>query len=242
MKLKFSNLVWGTFLLLAATFVIVNQLSGFASIGVGSIIAAILALAFFVQCIADLQLALLPIPIVVLYIIFRTTLNLPSIPTWTLILAAVLTTIGLSVLFPRKRWNNCCKSKHQNKQWGNNQAVHEEVSSGDNNPFISVNFGEINRRLQADSLETAQLKCNFGALEIFFDRVELSPNGAYAEINCSFGAIKLFVPRHWQIIDRIDCSLGGVDIEKNFSVTTENAPKFTLSGSVSFGGIEVRYL
>jgi predicted membrane protein len=240
MKIKFSNLIWGTFLLLAAAFILINQLNGFTNIGIGSIIAAILSLAFFVQCIADLNSSLLPIPLAVLYIIFRTPLDLPNVQTWTLILSSVLASIGLAVLLPHRHRHH--EFKCHGKSGDYSPQISTENSDNDNNPTVSVNFGAVSRHLCASSLETARLYCNFGAIEIFFDQVELNPNGAEVVINCSFGAVKLYLPKNWRIIDKLNCSLGGVDMDKRFSAPEENAPQLTLTGSVSLGGIEVRYL
>ena len=241
MKNGFSKLIWGTFLLLAAAFVLFNQFNDFANLGIGSIIAAVLSLVFLVQCLADRNFALLPIPLAVLYIIFRTPLALPHIQTRTVILSSVLASIGLAVLLPHK-YRRCHHEFKHFAKTGDQQQVNAESSNNDNNPSVSVNFGAISRRLYADSLETVQLYCNFGAMEIFFDQAELNPNGAEAAINCSFGAIKLFLPKHWRVIDKLNCSLGGVDMDKRFTASEENAPQLTLSGSVSLGGIEVRYI
>ena len=240
MKTRFSNLIWGTFLLLVAAFILLNQFNNFMNIGVGSIIVAALSIIFLVQCIAGMHFALLPVPLAVLYITFQTPLDLPYLRPWTLILASVLAAIGLAVLFPRRYWHGK-KTRHENTH-DNRAQMRTEYGDNDNNPSVSVNFGAVSRHLHADSLETAQLYCNFGALEVFFDQVQLSPNGAEAVLNCSFGAIKLFIPKHWRIINRLNCTLGGVDTDKNFATSAESAPQLTLTGSVSLGGIEVRYI
>ena len=251
MKTGFSKFIWGTFLLLAAVFILLNQLNGFADIGVGSIIVAVLSLVFLVQCIAELHFAALPVPLAVLYIVFQTPFELPYLRPWTLILASVLTSIGLTILLPRKNWcsrNSGCghhQYRHGNQSGDSAQMrsrIRTEYGENDNNPSVSVNFGAVSRHLCADSLETAQLYCSFGALEVFFDQVKPCPNGAVVSLDCSFGAIKLFVPKHWRIIDRLHCTLGGVDTDRIFSAPEENAPTLTLSGSVSLGGIEIRYI
>jgi len=235
MKFWFSRLIWGTFLLLAAVFVLVNQLNGFVNIGVGSVIAAILSIAIIVQCIAHLRFAPLPIPLAVLYAIFQTPLGLPIIQTWALIMVSILTSLGLAILFPRKSNRIKFKYMHEGKP-----GKHTRPENGDNNnnPCVSVNFGAVSRRLHAQSLETARLQCNFGAMEVFFDQVKLSPNGAEIALDCSFGAIQLFVPKHWRVIDKLNCTLGGVEVNKHFAAA-ENAPVLTLIGSVSLGGVEV---
>ncbi|MCL2442197.1 MAG: hypothetical protein FWD13_01885 [Treponema sp.] len=240
MKIKFSNLIWGTFLLLAAAFLLFNQFDNFIDIGIGSIIVSILALTIIVQCIANMQFYVLPIPLAVLYYIFQIPLNLPYVKLFILIIASILASIGLAVIFPRKRHGYCKYKKYI--KIGDQQQMSTEDINNNNNPSVSVNFGAISRRLNSDNLETVILRCNFGALEVFFDKVILSPNGAEADLNCSFGAIILFVPRNWNIIDRTNCSLGGVDIDKNFDPPSENAQQLTLTGNVSLGGIEVRYI
>jgi len=135
------------------------------------------------------------------------------------------------MLLPGKRWRRKLRRSRASVETGD-----------ENNPSIGVSFGEVNRHLRASALETARLNCSFGAMEISFDRAELSPNGAEVMLNCSFGSIELFVPGHWHIIDQVDCAVGGVDIGKGFAAPADNAPRLTLSGKVSFGGIEVRSL
>lgn len=246
MKFSFSKLIWGAFLLLAAALIVLNQIGGFAEMGVGSIIAAVLSLAVIVQCVAHLHFAALPIPIAVLYIIFQQPLELPYIKIWALALAAVLASMGLAVLLPRRHRNKYDKDYDKDRDRSRTNAdykeIHIENGNNDNNPTVSVSFGAVNRRLYADSLETVRLNCNFGALKIFLDQAKPCPGGAEAVINCSFGGIELFAPKHWRVIDKTNCAMGGVGIDKVFNAPAENAPKLTLTGNVSLGGIDVRYI
>jgi len=238
MNLRFSKVMWGLVLLLAAAFVLTNNFVCFTNISIGKIVIAILALAFIVQCLARLHIAPLVIPLAVLYVVFRRELGLPEIQTWKLIAAAVLAFIGLGILIPG-RYHSC--NKCNNSGESSEQKKIPTEGNKDNNPYVSVNFGAVSRSLNADSLETVRLSCNFGAMEIFFNQVELSPNGAEADISCSFGGIQLFIPKHWQVIDKLNCTLAGVD-NKSFTAPAENAPRLTLNGNVSLGGVEVKYI
>jgi hypothetical protein len=126
---------------------------------------------------------------------------------------------------------------------GTSRNTHDggNIKSGgsDNNPRISVKFGGVSRYLHADSLETVELDCSFGSLEVYFDHVQLSPDGAEAFLDCKFGAIEMYVPSHWRVIDNMSSSLGGVSIKGRRDTQNENAPTITLSGNVSFGGVEI---
>ena len=239
---------WGIFLLLVAALVLTNQLGGFIDLGIWSIIVAALAVAFMVKCIIDLSFGSLPIPLSALYYIFHAPLGLPSIGFWWLVLITVLVTAGLHVLIPSKffRKKNV-KLVYTTDDFGEviestsglkSEAKIEEGGS-DNNPQISVQFGGGSRYLHADSLETVMLNCSFGGLEVYFDHVQLSPNGAVAYLSCKFGAIELYVPREWRIIDKMSSSAGNVEVHRRHESTDDNAPTLTLTGNVSFGGIEV---
>jgi len=237
--MRVSKLIWGTFLLSAAAFILINQISGFTTLGAGSIIVAILSLAFTVQCLARLHIAPLPLPAAVLYIVFRSHFNLPHIEAWALFLTAILASVGLAVLLPRRR-RIICGVHTGHKSGSRRHEAPTENCTGGNNPSVSVNFGAVSRRITADALESVQMQCNFGALEVYLDQATPSPNGVDAEINCSFGAVELVVPKEWQIINHLNCSLGGVDVDKRPSAIKEGAPKLSLKGNVSLGGIEVK--
>jgi len=244
---------WGIFLILIAALVLANQFGGFLELGFWSIAVAALAVAYFIKCLVDLSFASLPIPLAALYYIFQVPLGLPVITFWPLVLVTVLVTAGLHVLIPQKRF--VFKHRKRNKDtiytgdstvMGGSSIIDSEdfdgrieEGGGDNNPRISVQFGGGSRYLHADCLETVELDCSFGGLEVYFDHVQLSPNGAEAFLNCKFGAIELYVPAHWRIIDNMSASLGGVEIKNRRDPTDDNAPTLTVSGNVSFGGVEV---
>jgi len=238
---------WGVFLLLAAALFLANEFGGFLELGVWSIIVSALAAAFLIQCIVSLSFGSLPIPIAALYYIFYTPLGLPEISFWPLVLVTLLATVGLHALIPNRlfrRIKNNVEIEYTDVDGERstrvlNDAERIDEGGSDNNPHIGVQFGAVSRYLHANCLETVDLDCSFGSLEVYFDHVELSPNGAEAFVNCKFGAIELYVPSHWRIIDNMSTSLGGVDIKGRRDLPDENAPTLKITGNVSFGAAEV---
>jgi predicted membrane protein len=226
-------------MLLAAAFIVANQFNGFEDIGAGSIIVTVLAAAFCVQCVASKSFAPLPIPVAVLYIVFQTTLHesydLPKMEPWVLILAAIFAAIGLAVLLPGKRKHFSCGKIHLGRDW-------DTKTCDDNNIVINANFTGVSRYIHADALETARLSCSFGAIEVYFDQAALHPNGAEVICDCKFGAIVITVPKNWCVVDKINCTLGGVDHDVRRSAVSEGSPRLTVHGDVSLGGIEIKYV
>jgi len=124
---------------------------------------------------------------------------------------------------------------------------HEEttgvkIEEGDdkNNPYINVSFGHASRYLHADCLESADLSCSFGGMEVYFDNVTLGPNGADINVNCNFGSIEVYVPSHWRVIDDLSSSLANAEINRSLMGNDENAPTIRVTGNVSLGNVEIK--
>jgi len=116
-----------------------------------------------------------------------------------------------------------------------------KIEEGDdvNNPYISVSFGGAVRYLHSECLESAELRCSFGNLEVYFDNVTLSPNGADINVNCNFGNVEIFVPSHWRVVDEMNASLANAEVSKHLRSNDTDAPTLRLNGSVSLGNVEV---
>jgi len=116
-----------------------------------------------------------------------------------------------------------------------------KIEEGDdvNNPYISVSFGGAVRYLHSDRLESAELNCSFGSLEVYFDNVTLSPEGAEVNVNCSFGNIEIYVPSHWRVIDEMSSSLANAEVSRKLMSNDDDAPTLRVTGSVSLGNVEV---
>jgi len=239
---------WGIFLLLAAALVLANQFGGFGvELSFWSGAVAIIAIACIANCIINLSFAALPIPLAALYYIFHEALGFPEISFWPLVLITFLVTAGLFALIPRRKFK---KRKgieiiyaDSNGATGPRKLNEEEAQiieeGDDNNPRISVQFGSVSRYLHADALETAELDCSFGNIEVYFDNVKLSPDGAEVIANCKFGAIEMYIPSEWKLINNVSASLGGVDVKGYKKPYAENAPQLSVSGNVSLGGMEI---
>ena len=272
-RMRSSKIVWGFFWFLLAGLILANALGGFVQLSVWGIIVGALAAVILFHCLATLSFASIPIPLAALYYIFQTPLELPVFGFWTIAVVAVLLTVGLHVLLPRrfsskqfvhvninegarkrKRYDSRGNVKGETDdadvviiegEYGQDYSEENEktkIEEGDdaNNPYISVSFGYASRYLHADNLESAELNCSFGGMEVYFDNVTLSPNGAEVEVNCSFGSIEIYVPSHWRVIDDMNSSLANAEVSRRLQGNDADAPTIRVTGSVSLGNVEVR--
>jgi len=251
------NWIWGILLLLAAGGLVANQFGIFGPLDFWTIIAAVLAIVLLGSMITHRTLSTLPFVVAMVYIVLRNQELVPYLATWILLLAAGLASVGIGFIFPQKvphKGNvvmGCftdCWDDDDSDEWDEEdkekrrEKARAKMGGIDNNPSVNVNFGATSRYLHADRLETATLSCNFGGMDIYFDQVELSPNGATVYVDCKFGGIDIYVPRHWRIEEQINCTLGGVDVNTRRAVPIENSPLLTITGNVAFGGVDIWYV
>jgi len=266
MNRGFSKLVWGLLLLLAAAFIIANQVGGFIEIGFWSILVGTLALAYTIACLIKLKFDSLPIPLAIIYIVIQNPLELPHINAWLLILAAILATIGLNVLLPKKRRSIMIGKTHIGFN-GISDEIEEEIEDAiedaleeadikidvdddeyyrtddyDNNPRVSVSFGGESRYLHSDALETVEIDCKFGGVEVYFDQAKLSPKGAKVYCDVKFGGAELYIPKEWRVKDDFSVTLGGADKGRRREPPAPDAPVLYLKGNIAFGAIEIKYV
>jgi hypothetical protein len=94
----------------------------------------------------------------------------------------------------------------------------------------------------SDLLKSAHLSSAFGKLSVYFDQVLLSPEGAEAFLDVSFGTMCLYLPKEWRVEDRIHTGAGSVNSDHRRVEPDAGAPVLALTGNVSFGSLEIRYV
>lgn len=247
--MKNRNWFWGLFLILAAVFAVGSQFGAFSTINFWTVAATVLLAALLIEGIITLNYFGILAPAAILYAIYYGFFNWPEISVWLLLLAAFLASAGLEVLFGRrKRWHDRCwhdwhgHSDGHSDGHGGESFVSNTEDIDDDNPSAKISFGSSGKYLHSSALKSGQFFVSFGELDVYFDQVQLSPEGAEVFAECSFGEMKLFIPRSWQVTDNLRTSLGSVKNDLRRQAAEPGAPHLTLNGSVSFGNIEIHYI
>ncbi len=265
--MKRRSIVWGIVFILAAVAVVALQfvtlpgalrsLSGWATLGI--IACAIVMVGTLAS--KHFSGTLLILPAALIYLMLQGPFAWPRIDAWVLVIAALLAGGGLDLLAHaarRRTWKEHVQEFHQecrdewDKEWKkaskkgkvayakvvNKDALHAEESGDDNYPINTVRFGSCSRYLHSDALTRGLFDVSFASLEIFCDHAQMSPEGATFEARVSFGTLKLYIPASWQVVTK---DVAVTIAEAPYSVTNPAAerPVLTLTGTVSFGSIEV---
>ena len=156
-----KNYFWGVFLVLGAAYLIISQLGYLPAFSVFTVVATMACIAAFVHSLLHLSFGGMLFPLAFLGILYDKQLGITAITPWTILLAALLGTIGLNLIFSRKKWE--VKWKHKNKSIMNkiDKNVSPDSSESIHGEYVYMksSFGSGNATLQVD--------INFSGVELF---------------------------------------------------------------------------
>ena len=250
---KVEKLFWGIFFVLAAVFLVVSQLGFLQGVGVVSILFAVFWVAVLVQGIWERSFGKILFPIAFLCIIFDKPLGIEAITPVTVLLAALLGTIGLNMIFKRKK--HAYFAGHFSDGFGEKEKIVDiDMEDGDcaeepmeqrsgeegGRVFFQVNFGSAVKYVNSDHFEFADLECSFGGMKVFFEHTRIPSGNATVNLDVSFGGVELYIPKEWNVVNCTDAVFGGLE-EKGHN-RSNGSPVLTLTGDVSFSGVTVIYV
>lgn len=238
-----SKVFWGMLLLLLAAYLIVGQLGYLPEVGVITIILTGVCIAAFVHGIAHAGFGEMLFSLAFTAILYDEQLGITAITPWTVLLAALLGTIGLNLIFGKM------KKKYRKKkdvEWYGKRSYTIEGGAVDlgnddgENIEIDSCFGSAIRYVSSEDFRCARIDARFSGVTVYFDNAKVPNGNATIDINASFSGTELYVPGNWQIINHLDSTFGGLE-EKNKKMG-ETSVVLTLEGKVIFAGVTVYYL
>lgn len=101
-------------------------------------------------------------------------------------------------------------------------------------------FGEHTQILEMDTLRKGEISVSFGDYCIDLTNIKQVTPDCTIDANCSFGDLQIIVPKRFSVIAEHSTAFAGLEIEGHPSDTPDG--QIHLTGSVSFGAIEIEYV
>jgi predicted membrane protein len=225
-----KKVFWGLFFIVAAVFVIINQLGYYTDVNLFTLLCTILIIPILLKSLYKINFTGIFFSIAFLCILYREPLNLESITPIPVLLAALFFSIGFSIMFDKHRLfrrYNC----------NFDQVINEaDLDSVD----LNVNFGSSIKYVNSEDFKSANLRCSFGAMEVYFDNAKIIGDSAIINLDVSFGGVELYIPKEWKIIENVDVTLGGIEQKRTKKQDYEKT--VTLTGRVNLAGVEIHYI
>lgn len=256
-KISFGKIFWGILLILGAILMLIDQMGWIKTDGFTpfNIIVGIILAGCFINSIIERSFTGMLFSIAFLCILFSDFLHLGKITPWPVLVAAALGSIGLNLIFPKKKAsfvNNTMNTSYVN-MGAKGQTVYEG-SCVENQTVcddgsikaeyhdaevvnIATSFSGSARYIDSQNLKIVNIKCNFGGMEVYFDKAQVPSGTVVVNINASFSGIELYIPQNWNVQSSVSTSAAGIDIAKGKG---GDGPTIIIQGSITCGGLDIK--
>ena len=227
-----GKIFWGLFFILAAVYIVVSKFWILPEISVFSVLLTVFFIWLFIKGIMHRNFWEILFPIAFICIIYDEPLGITDLTPWTVLGAALLGSIGLSMIFKPKKG-------FQVNVDGSGIGVSSEQCNGEM-IHCENNFGSQIKYINSDDFRSAHLENNFGTLNVYFDNAVIQGGIATVFVENNFGETVLYIPGEWKVQNNITRSFGSVSETGRNEGTSEST--VCLQGDCSFGSIEIHYV
>jgi predicted membrane protein len=132
------------------------------------------------------------------------------------------------------------KPKRSKKNWGGDWEKWTTQSTDSDNVMDITNiFGGSKRKVVSKYFKFGDITSVFGGADIDFMQADI--NGvATLDITDVFGGTKLLVPANWKVKSELVCIFGGVEDKRPQSNEVADNKMLVLTGTVIFGGVDIK--
>ncbi|MDD3224403.1 MAG: hypothetical protein PHX70_06840 [Clostridium sp.] len=230
--MKKERIFWGVLFVLISIFLIISKFGYVPNVNVFSLLLTVLLVVVIVKSLPHLNFAGILFPIAFICIIYDKQLGITNITPWTVLVAALLGSIGLSMIFHKPiKWFNT------GYNYGDFKFEKSDVKDGNCIRFKN-SFGSSIKYI--NNFEQGDFNCSFGSMKLYFDNATMSGNDAVVRINASFSGMELYIPKSWRVANKANVFLGAINEKNRNSETITNT--LTLVGDVNFAGVEIIYV
>jgi len=242
-----SRIFWGLFLLLSAAIFIVSQLHQIAyTFSFWGIAATIFLVAMLLQSLIYFQIPGAVFSVAFLAILYAKPLGIIALTPWTILGAALLISIGLSlILHPlvvkHRPWMRIYKNGYHRKFVNVNYDGDPDVKTVDDPDVdVSVKMGSSIRYVKSDDFKTANIDVNMGTAKVYFENV-IVKDEAEIHVNNSLGNVELYVPSSWDVVKGVDNNMANIS-EIGSPRIDKDSPIVRIDGIVSMGNLKINYI
>ena len=232
--MKEKNIFWGILLILGAVGIIIGKMGFLSGVNAFSLAFTVILVAIMIDSLFRLNYTGILFSIAFICIIYDKQLGISELTPWTVLIAALFGSIGLSLIFPKKN-----KGFNINTRW--NKMKNENVYIEDeSNIKISASFSNGTKYINTDKFISAYINCKYSGLEVYFDNAIMAENTATLNLDISFSGVEIYIPKSWHVENRTNVFLGGIGEERHEDKIYTNT--LIITGNIKFSGVEIHYV
>lgn len=242
-----SRTLWGVGFIVAGIFLLLDQMHVINfDLSFWKIVWTVVFVAMGISSIADKSIPGTVFAIAFLAIIYAKPLHISHLAPWTILIVALLISIGLDMIFKKDNAHGevFVNGKKVNDTKDNHfRAQHvlsdvDKVETGDD-IVIDQKISDTSRYIRSQNLRSVTINSFIGDAKIYFDQARAAGESVVMDINTSIGDVDIYVPSDWQVVNELNASWGDIDY---YGHSTETGTKLILRGSKKIGDLEIHFV
>lgn len=228
--MKKRSVFWGILFIIASILLISTNLKGFDLRSGFNIVVSIILIGILIESIIRINFFGIIFPIAFIYMMYQDKFKLYKLNDIVIFLAALLLSIGLSIIFKRGSFIKMDIFKHKEK------IRLEEEYDVDSKVHFSGAITYVTNKFK-----TGYLESSFGGVKVYFDKDSIVDGEATYEINSLCSGVELYVPNEWRIVNGMNNILSGIG-EEGRNRSSECSYILRLTGTLKFSGVTIKYI
>lgn len=229
----------GVAALALAVFIIVYNLGLIRfNIGFWTIIFTIFFFWILIKGLLSKSIFQVTLPLTILAMMYAKPLHIEALVPWPLIFVGILVTIGLSLIFRRRKrfYTDFVDFNSSTNKQINNE---EEWDLDDSIVDMEVKFTSAIRYVRTNDFKHGSIKLTASEAKVYFDEAQIIEQ-ADIIIRATASDLKLYVPKTWRVDNQISNIVSEIS-EKNNPSNVTNAD-LKLRGTVSASSVKIFYV
>ena len=253
MKKRAGNIFWGVLIIAAAALWLISEMGYLDNVGFKHIMFSALWGAWIIKGIVSRESFSVFMGLAFLAIVWDKELGIQAITPSPVIRAAILLTIGCSLIFRRfgrKKWEKNYFCNYKNSEEDSNHSWQGNANYGTDQPHQSHVEGEhvyhMNRfsgaqkYIDSQNLKSVEIINKAGGMEVYLDNARAAGDKVYMRIECYAGGLEIYIPRNWRVQNKVDCFMGAIDgPDMQREDEAVNDVTLILTGTVKAAGVDI---
>lgn len=248
MRGKLGRAFWGIFFIVCALFVVLNQMGiwtyklGFWA-AVGTVIFAISLL----DGLINRRITESVFSIAFILMIFAEPLHITRLVPWTILLAAVLISIGLGIIF-RNRFHTVAYANKKIKNFRNKREaitdhIFSDTVSKEQGAHVVVDqtMSDTSRYIHSKELETIDMNAKMSDVNLYLDDAQAANETVTMNVNLTMTDLTIYLPLSWQVESNMASTFMSGDFEID-GTSNGGGPTLIIQGRSNMSDIKIEYV
>ncbi len=248
MRGKLGRAFWGIFFIVCALFVVLNQMGiwtyklGFWA-AVGTVIFAISLL----DGLINRRITESVFSIAFILMIFAEPLHITRLVPWTILLAAVLISIGLGIIF-RNRFHTVAYANKKIKNFRNKREaitdhIFTDTVSKEQGAHVVVDqtMSDTSRYIHSKELETIDMNAKMSDVNLYLDDAQAANETVTMNVNLTMTDLTIYLPLSWQVESNMASTFMSGDFEID-GTSNGGGPTLIIQGRSNMSDIKIEYV